>query len=71
MPRNIGIVDQVIRSILGLAFFAYVLNDGNFVDGLGLIGFIGAYLLGTAFFVYCPIYSALGLSSHGQFDRSA
>jgi hypothetical protein len=46
-------------------------KDNNFVDGLGLMGFVGAHLLGTALFVYCPIHAALGLSSYGQFGRSA
>ena len=45
-------------------------KDSNFVDGLGLAGFVGARLLGTALFVYCPIY-APGLSSYEHFGRSA
>ena len=71
MRRNIGIVDQVIRSVLGLAIIAYILKESSFLDGLGLASFLGAYLLATALFVYCPLYGALGLSSCGRLDRSA
>jgi hypothetical protein len=69
MSRNIGIVDQVIRSVLGLAFITYFLKD-SFADGVSFAGFVGAYLLGTALFVYCPRYGALGLSTYGRLDRS-
>ena len=72
MSRNIGIVDQVIRSVLGLAFITYFFKD-SFADGVSFAafaGFVGAYLLGTALFVYCPLYGALGLSTYGRLDRS-
>jgi DUF2892 family protein len=68
MPRNIGIVDQVVRAMLGFAFLVYVLKDGLYFQGLG---FLGAYLLATALFLYCPLYRVLGLSTYGRLDRSA
>jgi Protein of unknown function (DUF2892) len=71
MPRNIGIVDQVVRAMLGLAVIAYFLKDGISAGGLGLAGVFGAYLLGTALFLYCPLYGVLGLSTYGRLDRSA
>lgn len=70
MPRNIGIVDQVVRAVLGLAILAYLLKDG-LMNGLGVAGFVGAYLLATALFLYCPLYGVLGLSTYGRLDRSA
>lgn len=73
MPRNIGIVDQVVRAMLGLAFLAYFLKDEPHFEGLGLVGlvgFIGAYLLATALFLYCPVYGILGLSTYKRLDRS-
>ena len=70
MSRNIGIIDQAVRAVLGLAAVAYFLKDGLNVGGLGLIGFLGAYLLATALCLYCPIYGALGLSTYGPLDRS-
>ena len=71
MPRNIGIVDQVVRAMLGLAFLAYCLKDELYFQGLGLMAFLGAYLLATALFLYCPLYGILGLSTYRQVDRSA
>jgi len=71
MPRNIGIIDQVIRAVLGLAFIAYFVRGNGVADGLSIVGFAGAYLLATALFLYCPLYGALGLSTHGRLDRSA
>lgn len=71
MPRNIGIVDQVVRAMLGLAFLAYFLKDENYFVGLTLVGFIGTYLLGTALFLYCPLYGILGFSTYTPSDRSA
>jgi len=71
MPRNIGIVDQVVRAMLGLAFLAYFLKDELPFQGLGVVGFLGAYLLATAIFLYCPLYGVLGLSTYKRLDRSA
>lgn len=70
MPRNIGIVDQAVRAVAGLAALAYVFKDSLPVEGLALGGFLAAYLLSTALFVYCPLYGALGLSTYGRLDRS-
>jgi hypothetical protein len=70
MRRNIGIVDQVVRAMLGLAFVAYFLKDEFHVQGLGLVGFFGACLLATAIFLYCPLYGVLGLSTYKRLDRS-
>jgi hypothetical protein len=71
MPRNIGIVDQVIRAMLGFALLAYLFKDELYMQGLGLIGFLGAYLLATALFLYCPLYGILGLSTYTRrLDRS-
>jgi DUF2892 family protein len=71
MPRNIGIVDQVVRAMLGLAIIAYFLKDEVYFQGLGLVGFLGVYLLATALFLYCPLYGILGLSTYRRLDRSA
>jgi hypothetical protein len=71
MPRNIGIVDQVVRAVFGLAILAYLLKDGLYTNGLGVAGFVDAYLLATALFLYCPLYGVLGLSTYGRLDRSA
>jgi hypothetical protein len=69
MLRNIGNVDQVLRILLGFAAIAFCLKDGYLGDFI-LLGVGGAYLLATAFLLFCPIYGALGLSTYGPLDRS-
>ena len=70
MPRNIGTIDQVLRAFLGLALIAYIAKDGIFVPGTALVVLTGVYLFATAIFSYCPVYSALGLTTIGRLDRS-
>jgi len=71
MPRNIGSIDQVIRAMLGLAAVAYILGGGPYDGSTVIIGLLGIYSFATAFFLYCPLYGALGLSTVGRLDRSA
>ena len=68
MPRNPGIVDQMVRAIIGLTLLAYFKDD---FQGLGLASFLGAYLLAIALFLCCPLYGILGLSADRRLDRSA
>jgi hypothetical protein len=70
MSRNIGIVDQVIRSVLGLGFIAYFLRETGPVNGPALSGFFGAWLLATALLLHCPLYNVLGLSTCGRLDST-
>jgi hypothetical protein len=69
MTRNIGTVDLVIRSILGMALIAYFGKDGAVLTGSELAILAGAYLLGTGIFSYCPLYHVLGLTTYGRLDR--
>jgi len=71
MLRNIGIIDQVIRAILGLTFVALTAQAGISAVTVVVSATAGVYLLATAIFLYCPIYAALGLSTFGCLDRSA
>jgi hypothetical protein len=71
MPRNIGKIDQVIRAFLGLALIAYIGKDEIVVSGWGLALLAGVYLFVTAIFSYCPLYSALGLTTFGRLDRAS
>ena len=71
MPRNVGIVDQVVRAMLGLACVAYAFGgDMNFYGAAPLF-LIGAILFATAIFRYCPLYSFVGVSTYEPKDRSA
>ena len=67
MPRNIGIVNQVVRGTMGLAAVSYsLLRDGRCVGGPDLSACIGFYLLATD----CALYGILGLSGYRRLDRS-
>ena len=70
MQRNIGTIDLVVRSVLGLALVVYLAKDGSFMPGAGLGVLIGSYLVGTAVLWFDPLYKMLGLTTYGPLDRS-
>jgi hypothetical protein len=63
MLHNIGSPDRVIRLVVGLL----LLTLPSFVSfgawGAGGMYVVGAVLIVTAAFAFCPIYAALGLST--------
>jgi Inner membrane protein YgaP-like, transmembrane domain len=63
MPVNVGIVDQYVRIVVGLALVAFVFQDGLSIEGWHWAGLVGLVLLLTAFFRNCPIYSVLGFTT--------
>ena len=71
MKQNVGIVDLVVRSLLGIGILAYLTKDGTFAPGSAPGGFIAVVLIGTAVLRYCPLYQLLGFSTSGPLDRSA
>ncbi|SDS52507.1 YgaP family membrane protein [Bradyrhizobium canariense] len=70
MPKNIGMIDQYVRIVLGLALVAFAFQDGLSVQGWHWAGLTGFVLLLTAFFRSCPAYSVLGISSRAAHRRS-
>jgi hypothetical protein len=64
MPVNVGMIDQYLRIVLGLALVAFALQDGLSIQGWHWVGLIGLVMLVTAFFRSCPLYAALGISSY-------
>ena len=71
MSRNIGVLDQAIRTLLGFALFAFILKDGSLMPGSGLTALGSLYLFVTGIVRYCPLYGLFGLSTSGRLDRSA
>ncbi len=63
MQVNMGIIDQYVRIVLGLALVAFAFQDGLSIEGWHWIGLAGFILLLTAFFRSCPAYSLLGIST--------
>jgi hypothetical protein len=60
MNINVGVVDKVVRIVVGLGLLSLVfVLEGN-VRWLGLIGLVP---LATGLIGYCPLYSVLGLST--------
>jgi len=71
MARNLGRLDQFLRIIVGLALVAYAVRDGVLAFGSVAAAVIGAVLLLTAFFSFCPLYTLLGISTRKRLDRLA
>lgn len=65
MKPNIGTPDQILRLSVG---FILVFLAGT--GALGLWAWIGAVLIVTAAFRWCPIYRVLGLSTCKTVSRA-
>ena len=63
MQKNIGVVDRVLRIIVGLALIAYAIPLGFPHTGWNFVGWIGIVPMLTAFVGSCPLYSLVGLST--------
>jgi Protein of unknown function (DUF2892) len=63
MSRNVGIVDRVIRIVIGLALIAYAIPLGFPLTGWNWVGWIGVIPLITGIFGMCPAYRLVGLST--------
>lgn len=63
MSKNVGIVDRVIRIVIGLALIAYAIPLGFPLTGWNWVGSVGVVPLITGMFGMCPAYRLVGLSS--------
>jgi hypothetical protein len=70
MQRNVGTVDLVIRSMIGIGILAYLARDNVFAQGSGPCIVIAIYLIATAILMYCPVYRLFGFSTSSPLDRS-
>jgi hypothetical protein len=63
MKVNVGMVDRIVRAVLGIALIAFAL--GFIAPGAGYhwLGWIGVVPLATAAVGSCPLYSLLGIST--------
>lgn len=69
MAGNLGRIDQFIRLLIGMAVLAYIVKDGSPMPDWPLPGLLGAVLMVTAFFSYCPFYDALGFNTSDRTDH--
>jgi hypothetical protein len=63
MTANVGMIDRVIRIVVGILLIAFALRLGFPETGWNWIGWIGVIPILTAIFGYCPAYSLIGLST--------
>ncbi len=56
MTKNIGMIDRVLRIVVGAVLIALV-----FVGPQTMLGWIGLIPIATAFVGFCPAYRLLGL----------
>ena len=63
MLRNVGTPDRIVRIIAGVLLIALPLlvSIGDWASWGSYA--VGAILIATAVFSFCPIYAALGLST--------
>jgi hypothetical protein len=63
MSKNVGIVDRVVRIVIGLVLIAYAVPLGFPATGWNWVGWVGVVPLITGLFGMCPAYRLIGLST--------
>jgi O-antigen ligase len=58
MKHNVGGIDRILRIVAGLALIALTLTGT-----IGVWGWLGVVLVGTAAIGFCPLYPLLGLNT--------
>ncbi len=58
MTANIGKVDRIARIVIGALLVILALTGT-----VGVWGWLGVILLGTAFVKFCPLYRILGIQT--------
>ena len=58
MTRNLGQLDRIARLVVGALLVLLALTGT-----IGIWGYLGLVLVGTAFVNFCPIYKVLGLKT--------
>jgi hypothetical protein len=63
MTVNVGMIDRVVRVVVGVALIAFALGFLASGTGWNWIGWIGLVPLATGAVGSCPLYSMLGMST--------
>lgn len=62
--RNVGSIDKIIRLVAGVALAAWGVLGAGLATTLGLVAtVVGAVLIVTGAFNFCPLFKILGISS--------
>ena len=65
MHTNMSMIDRMARFVVGLALIAFALYGANTsYSAYALLGWIGVIPLATSLIGWCPLYSALGISTN-------
>lgn len=60
MPRNIGVVDRIVRIVIGIGLLGLY---GALEPPLRYLTLLGLIPLGTGLLGTCPLYTWLGIST--------
>ncbi len=63
MHANVGMIDRIVRVIIGLLLIAYAIPIGFPATGWNWVGWIGVVPILTAIVGICPAYNVIGLST--------
>jgi sulfite exporter TauE/SafE len=63
MSVNVGMLDRIVRVIVGIALIAFALDYIAPGTGWNWAGWIGIVPIATALFGNCPAYSLFGVST--------
>jgi hypothetical protein len=63
MTKNIGMIDRVLRIVIGIILIAFALKIGFGNTGWNWIGWIGVIPIVTALVGSCPLYSLIGVNT--------
>lgn len=69
MAQNIGMIDRLLRVVVGLALLAYALQFIGVGSPYSWLGWFGAVPLLTGLIGNCPAYSLLGINTCGLAKR--
>lgn len=68
--KNMSRMDQVIRFVAGLLLVGIAITfDLGLIVAIA-VGAFGVLNIGSAFMAHCPVYSAIGISSRAQPEKS-
>ncbi len=59
MTRNLASWDRIARLVIGALLILLAITGT-----VGVWGYLGVILVGTAFVNFCPLYRILGISTH-------
>jgi len=66
MTKNIGNIDRLIRTIVGIVLLILTLYTGGVLQIV--LAVVGAILLATGLIGFCPLYKVLNLNTRDKKD---